>query len=398
MGFWKGVGDFFKGVGTSIKNTAIDIKDVGAQVVGGVFDAGKAVLEGGKTLITDPVQFAKDVKYGVSGWTDHMKDSWNKGIDTIQSGIEDAKNGRSLWHAVGNTFSGIAQMGSFGISDAVQDHLEDSMVEEKDDMGNVIGYSTKEGTDAITRIFVRDNGDKMAINKNAEEEIHEALAEGDVEKARELDKERFWATTGDDLKKAGTAAAIGGTLAAGILATPFTGGASNVVSVHAAMMIAFAGGAAGQIGSLAYGSNKAAFDVNNVKDDAADMAAAKAAEKVASGEISEDMAEFYESAARTVYEATGYNGVTDFAEQTGFESKEDLIDFAFQGVVADAARKGEDVGLAAATAGGQEALFESSVPSDAVETAVTSEPEMDPEQAARQAENAVIIREALELA
>ena len=394
MGFWKTAGNIARGIGKSIVQTATDIKDIGAQVVGGVVDAGKAVLEGGKTLITDPVQFAKDVGNGVKNWGDHMKDSWNKGVDTIESGIEDAKNGRSLWHAFGNTVKGVAQIGSLGISDAWDDHLEASMIEETDDMGNVVGYSTKEGTDAFTRIFVRDNGDDMALNKNAEAEIHEALAEGDVEKARDLDHQRFMATTGKDLAKVGAVAATAGTVASVVL-IPFTGGASTpaalAMSKTAADFAIGAGTAAAVAGTMTFDSNKATFDVNNVRDDAADAASELAANKVASGELDPGMEELYAATAQTVYEVTGYNGVRDYAEQAGFESKEDMIDFAYRGAEADVQR--ESVTLAAAADGTYEAVQEGASVEPEAET-----PEVDPDQEAQQAENMAIMQEALGLA
>ena len=350
-----GLGQWLKDTGTGLVNGAkqfgADIIGVGHQVLSTTLSTGQAILDGTYTALTDPKKFASDVKNNIGEGLSHVTDSWSKGADTIATGWSEMKDGRTLWNALGKTVDGVRQIASMGISDAIEDHLEETMEEHRDELGNVIGYTAKEGTDYITKRMIESGSERRALVTNSEEEIAEAIAEGDTERVTDLDKKLFAATTGKDIKKAaeviGTTALVVGSVAAAIP----TGGASVAAGTTA---LAVVGSTAGQtvaktaatkviskvafkvgeaavvagIGSNILSNNDIALDEMNIADDISDAISEQVEALKSSGRLSDDQVDKYTEVMSTYYRATCYNSLDpDFAVNNGFESNEQMRDF-----------------------------------------------------------------------
>lgn len=343
MGFFNDAGQWLKNTGEGLWNGAkqlgADIAGTAHQVATMTLDAGQAVLDGTYTAITNPSKFIDDVGHNIGEGLQHVSDSWSKGADTIASGWSEMKNGRSLWNALGKTVDGVGQIASMGISDAIDDHLEETMVEQRDELGNVIGYTAKEGTDYITRRHIENTSDRRALVTNSEEEIAEAIADGDRSRVSELDKRLFEATTGKDLKQAAMVVGTTALVVGGIVAAPISGGTSLAASgaTIAGISAATIGSTAATVGAAAAATGVAAnalanSDIDleelNVADDIADAISEQVEALKASGRLSDDQVDKYTDVMSTYYRATLYSSADpNFAVNNGFESNEQMRDW-----------------------------------------------------------------------
>lgn len=332
MGFFSDAGEWLantgKAVADGVHQFGKDVIGVGKQVAGMTFDAGAAILDGGYTAITNPAKFIKDVGNNVASYAEHVSDSWTKGAETIGKGWSEMKDGRSLWNALGCTVNGLGQMSSMGLSDMWDDHVEATMETHRDELGNVTGYTAKEGTDYITQRWIEGGAERRALVQNSEEEIAEAIADGDKERVSELDDKLFQATTGKDLAKIATTTAV----IAGVVAAVPTGGASlagtaGVLVAHAGT-IAAASAATGVVAG-GVGENRAIdLDEMNLQDDISDAISSQVEALKASGRLAEDQVEAYTDVMTTYYKSTLYGSADpNLAANSGFSSNEEMRDW-----------------------------------------------------------------------
>lgn len=354
MGFGQWLKDTGTGLWNGAKQFGADVVGTGHQVLTMTLGAGQAVLDGTYTAITDPEKFASDVKNNIGEGLSHVTDSWSKGADTIATGWAEMKDGRTLWNALGKTVDGVGQIASMGISDAIEDHLEETMEEHRDELGNVTGYTAKEGTDYITRRMIENSSERRALVTNSEEEIAEAIAEGDRSRVTDLDKKLFAATTGQDIKKTaeivGTTALVVGSVAAAIP----TGGASVAAGGSALAVIGSTAGQAAAkaatkavvkkvafkvgeaavvagLGSNILSNNDIALNEMNISDDISDAISEQVEALKAAGRLSEDQVDKYTEVMTTYYNATCYNAMDpNFAVNNGFESNAQMRDWLLE--------------------------------------------------------------------
>lgn len=327
MGFFDSVGAVFTGIGNKIVSTATDIRDVGAQVGSFVLDTGKAALDGAHTLITDPVKFASDVRDIGAEALGHVHDSVTNGAGMIAEGWNDVARGGNPGLAILKTVGGLGQIASFGVSDAIGDHVADSMDVQYDELGNISHIGAKEGTDAITRIFLRDHGDTIGLVKNANDEIEEALEEGDADKANEMFGQAAGAigakAAAEAAQAVATAAAVGSVVVGAGLA-PVSGGTTLVAGITASQAL-FAAGVAGTAGGIvgegAGADMLAKFNALNVADDAEDQVAADIAKLGLEGEAAEQ----YRESMGTYYRNASYDlAGSELGASQGYGSNEEL--------------------------------------------------------------------------
>lgn len=351
MGFGQWLKDTGAGIANGAKQFGADIAGVGHQVLSMTLDAGKGILDGTYTALTDPKKFVNDVKNNIGEGLQHVSDSWTKGADTIGKGWSEMKDGRGLFNALEKTVNGVGQIASMGFSDVIDDHLEETMVEHRDELGNVIGYEAKEGTDYITKRMIENGSERRALVTNAEEEIAEAIADGDKARVSKLDSELFMATTGKDIEKAADIAMTVGTVAsvvAGVAAAVPTGGTSlvpvgAVLAGETAGKIAIKEGAKVAVKGILKTSGKVAAtklgasllsnrDIDleelNVSDDISDAISEQVRALKESGRLSEDQVDRYTEVMSTYYRSTLYSsGDPNFAQNNGFESNEQMRDW-----------------------------------------------------------------------
>ena len=322
MAWYDKVVEFGKGVGDWAVETVSDIGAVGAQVLTTVGDTGVAALKGFGTAIADPGKFISDVGDNIATWGGHIAGSWNSGTAMIQEGWNDVQKGGSPGLMFVKTIGGLAQISSLGASDAIGEHLAETVEAETDEFGNVSGYKAKDGADAITRIMTKHLGSTVATTVNANNEIEEALDDGDAEKANQIFGDTMWVTVGRPVSKiAGVAGMV-----AGAAAIPFTGGTSAAL-VAASAALTFTSVTAGTVAN----SKESKFDAFNVEDDALDGARAEAEAMVAAGRLDESQVDKYVEIVQAVNANQTYKSLSpDYAEQQGFQDADEMKAFLLQ--------------------------------------------------------------------
>lgn len=330
---------FFDGIVNGAKQFGKDFIGVTGQIYHMTMDTGKAALDGVYTALTDPGKFINDVGRNSAAYAEHISDSWEKGTATIAKGWSEMEDGRGLWNALGSTVNGVSQIASFGVSDVWDDHVESVMETHRDELGNVYGYSAKEGTDYITQRWIESGAERRALVQNSEEEIAEAIAEGDRDRVSELDDKLFQATVGKDLQKAATVVGTTALVVGGVAAAIPTGGTSLAVSgaavsgitaatvAHTAGSVALASSVVG-LGGTAMANNDIDLEAMNVSDDIADVISDQVDALKAAGRLSDDQVDRYTDVMSTYYRATLYNSADpNFAANNGFSSNEELRDW-----------------------------------------------------------------------
>lgn len=291
---------FFDG----IKKGASDLLAIGRQVAGMTLDAGAAALDGAKTLVTDPKKFAEDVAHCAAEFGRHASNSFSDGAKMIGEGWDEAwatgNPGMFLWKAAGGT----VQMASLGAADAFKEHVRGVSTVARDELGNMTGYEIGEGCDALTRVILEANGQRVATLVNGDAEVKEAIAEGDIERANETFGQAIDAAV---VKPVGQAAAVAaGVIGAGA-AIAATGGAAIPAVVTAGVV---AGGVGGTMLSMKGGKSQTDFDLANAADDVKDQVDAELAVLRAGG-LSEEDAAKYAEIMTAYYQGAAYTGSGD---------------------------------------------------------------------------------------
>lgn len=291
---------FFDG----LKKGASDLLAVSQQVAGMTLDAGLAALNGVKTLITDPKKFVEDTAHSVSELGRHASNSFSDGAAMIGDGWSEAwaagNPGMFLWKALGGT----AQMASLGASDALKEHVERVSTVQRDELGNMTGFETGEDCDAITRILLERNGGWVASIVNGDEEVREALAEGDRDKAN-----RMFGQTMDQalIKPAGKVATLAAVGVAVAGTTLVSGGLATPAAVAAASVSL---GTAGWLADMKSNKSLVDFDIENAADDVKDKVEAEVATLKAGG-LSDEDAALYSDIMTVYYQGVAYTGSGD---------------------------------------------------------------------------------------
>lgn len=285
----------FGNIANAVKTGVSDALAVGQQVVGTVFDVGSKALGGVKTLVTDPKKFVEDSAHIVTGAVKHAANSLQDGASMIGEGWNEAwatgNPGMFLWKAAGGTI----QMASLGVSDMIKEHVESVSEVTRDELGNMTGFEISEDCDAITRIALQRGGKTISTVVNADEEVKEAIAEGDVDRANKVFGDMATSTVVKPLSKA---AAVG---AAAVMVTA-TGGA-------AAPFIAGGLGIASGIGDMYANKKMSDFDIDNATDDVKDRVDDEIRQLTEAGKLDEAgaakyreiMTPYYQNAAYTNY-------------------------------------------------------------------------------------------------
>lgn len=291
---------FFDG----LKKGASDLFAVGQQVAGMTLDAGLAALNGAKTLITDPKKFVEDTAHSVSELGRHAANSFSDGAVMIGDGWNEAwaagNPGMFLWKALGGT----AQMASLGVSDALKEHVERVSTVQRDELGNMTGFDVGKDCDAITRILLERNGGWVASIVNGDEEVREALAEGDKDKAN-----RMFGQTMDQaiIKPAGKVATLAAVGVAVAGTTLVSGGLATPAAVAAASVSL---GTAGWLADMKGNKSLVDFDIENAADDVKDKVDAEVAALKAGG-LSDEDASLYSDIMTVYYQGVSYTGSGD---------------------------------------------------------------------------------------
>lgn len=316
MAWWNDVG---KAIGTGVSTLA----GVGLQVTKGVVGTGVSIVKGGVTAVTNPKKFVEDVHENLSTWGSYIGKSAKSGTDMIKEGWDDVKKGGNPGLLFVKAMGGMAQISSLGMTAAVGEHLEKTVIEETDELGNVSGYSTKEGTDALTRLGVWAFGKTAANAKNINTEIEEALDSGDAKKANKIFGQAALAAGGKAVKVAG--------IAVGVAAAIPTGGASlGAVAAGIATGSGIAFGAAA-IGNRMTEHGEVQFDALNVEDDVEDMKNEYIKAALAAGNITEADAEAYGKIVETVYQNATYKAMDPTViQQMGYSNAKEMTSAMLQ--------------------------------------------------------------------
>lgn len=300
MGFLKKIGN---GIKTFTKNRVEELKDVAGAVCDVVGSAGKGVA----TLVTDPKQFAEDVANNVKGWGENLKEGWMNGWEDFGEGAECIKEGGikgllpGLGKMVGGATYGITG-GGFGAGEAIKDIAEENTIVNRDEMGNVISIEIKEDAKGVGRLIANLNNDKSDVDRiNRKEEIDEAIAEGDFDRANRVIGQHVVNVGG---KVVATTAAV-----AGIVAMPFTAGQSGWVTAAVLGGVGVTGAASGIASTYA----GAKFDEENLSDDVKDAISSEVESLMADGSLTEENRATYEEYLSQYLNSASYlaTGVSD---------------------------------------------------------------------------------------
>lgn len=330
-----------------MKKGVSDVAAVAAQVGSMTLNAGASALKGGATLLTDPGKFAKDVVNNIGEAGRHVSGGIQDGLDLIGEGWNEAvaaKNpGMFLWKALGGT----AQMASLGTIHAFKEHIDSVSTVQRDELGNMTGFDIDKDADAITRLFLENNGQTMSMIVNANEEVREALAEGDAAKANKMFGHMVDATVVKPVGEAAKAAALGVAAGAAIVGTGGT--AAPVVAATVAGL-----GIGGHLASGKGDKSAAEFDIANVDDDVSDRIDADIeALRAAGRDMSEADAARYRDVMQAYYNGAAYTGAGDSLGEAYMG--EGASNQAFKDWMTDAAglpqAPEEEPSLAAAVAG-----------------------------------------------
>lgn len=318
MSFLDSAGDFFKGIGSAVTDAASTIGDIGKGVADFVVDRGKDICNGAKTLVTDPKKFISDVGDGLGEWGRHIVEGAKSGADMIAEGWNDVKQGGNPLMLVTKTVGGLGQIASLGATDAVGEYLDEHVTADVDAMGNVSGYTVDEGANGVVKAMNKMFGKTVATTVNANNEIEEALAEGDAKKANQIFGDTAWVTIGRPVAKAASVAAI----PLGIAAAPLTGGTSVALSAASIACLV-----APPVIDAVADSKEAKFDAENMADDSNDIADEKTEAMLASGQITEEQAGEYRNIVQKTWSNNGYKSLCpDYAAQAGYGSVQEMED------------------------------------------------------------------------
>lgn len=300
------------GLFDGIKQFGSDLLSVGQQVAGTVLGTGSAVLNGAKTLITDPAKFVKDTGDNIGEAARHVTSGFTDGANMIGEGWNEAwatgNPGHFLWKALGGT----AQIASMGTIHAFKEHVEDVATVKTDELGHMDGFEISDRADAITRIFLRDNGRAMSIMANGDKAIKEAIAEGDSDKANhvlgQVVSGAAVQTVGNRVKAA--APVLGAVIGTGLSATGI--GASIGVPVAAMSFAAGAGVAvAGTVMEGKGANDMLDFEIENTADSVERKLTAEVDALKAMGKLTDEQEETYRETMGTYYLSASHSVMGD---------------------------------------------------------------------------------------